>query len=87
MALAVDREKHLIEVPLVAWLRSTATQLAGNRLSELAAPLSHCLVSGHDSSSVQEILDIAEAKRDAIVKPDGVRDDLWVVANPCRRKQ
>jgi hypothetical protein len=82
VGLAVDREKHLIEVPLVAWLRSTATQLSGKRLPGLAAPLPHRLVRRHYSPLVQELLDITVAKRDAMLKSDGVREDLLLEPKP-----
>ena len=48
---AADPDEHLIEVPLVARLRSAAAQFVGEGLGELAAPLPNRLVADGDARS------------------------------------
>ena len=50
--LALDRQKHLIHMPLVAGPGTAATELIGILLAKLAAPLADRLI-GHDSRRVQ----------------------------------
>ena len=44
MNAPVNLEKHLIEVPPVAWSRTTMTQVVGISLTELEAPFSDSLI-------------------------------------------
>jgi hypothetical protein len=76
MPCAVDREKDLIQVPLVARLGAPATELIGIRLPELLAPLPDRFVGDDDSTSEQQLFDIAIAEAEAEVEPDAVADDL-----------
>src|SRR6516162_7688405 len=48
MALPVDRQKHLVEVPLVPWLGASTLQLIGVVLSKLETPLADGFVSDVD---------------------------------------
>jgi hypothetical protein len=75
MPRAVDREQDLIQVPLVARLGAPATELIGIRLPELLAPLPDRFVGDGDSTSEQQLFDIAIAEAEAIVQPDAMADD------------
>src|SRR5215510_7197232 len=44
VVIALDGEKHLVEIPLVTGSRPTATELVGVRLTKLAAPLADGLI-------------------------------------------
>jgi hypothetical protein len=43
VAIAMNRENHLVQMPLVAWLRTLAPQLIGLWLAECATPHLLCL--------------------------------------------
>ena len=73
---ASDFKKHLIEVPFITALRTLSTQLVGTVLAKFLAPLTNRLVGQHDPTLGHQLFDIAIAKREAIVEPDRVRDDL-----------
>ena len=60
--LALDRQKHLIHVPLVARPGTTATELSGILLAEFAAPLTNCLIGHGYATFQQELFDISEAQ-------------------------
>jgi hypothetical protein len=53
VALSFDRQKHLVHMPLIAWLRTAAAQLVGILLAELAAPLADSFVR-HDDSAFKQ---------------------------------
>src|SRR5687768_4992844 len=48
MALALDRQKHFIHIPLVAWPRTAATELISIPLTKLAAPFANRLIRYND---------------------------------------
>jgi hypothetical protein len=73
---ASDCKKHLIEVPCITALRTPSTQLVSTVLAKFLAPLTNRLVGQHDPTLGHQLFDIAIAKREAIVEPDRVRDDL-----------
>lgn len=50
---ALDRQKYLIQVPLVAWPRTAATELMSIRLTKLAAPFADRLI-GHGHAVFQQ---------------------------------
>jgi hypothetical protein len=52
MMLALDRQKHLIKVPLVTGPRTAATELIRIRLPEFAAPFANRFI-GHDHAAVK----------------------------------
>ncbi len=57
-ALAIDRQKHLIQVPLVTWMRTSAPELIGIRLPKLHTPLADRFI-GHDHPTCkQQLFDI-----------------------------
>ena len=72
----VDRERHFVQVPLVAVARMAPTKLACQQWAELAAPESDGLVTDLDPALGEQLLDIAVAEGEAVVQPDGVCDDL-----------
>src|SRR5215468_11158106 len=76
MALTINREKYLIQVPLVPWLRTSMLQLIGVVLSKLQTPLADGLVGHRDAALEQDFLHIAVAQREAIIEPDAMADDL-----------
>ena len=67
MVLPVDRQKHLVEVPLVPWLGASTLQLIRVVLSKLQTPLADGLVRHGDAAFEQELLYIAVAQREAII--------------------
>ena len=76
MAFLVDREKHLVQVPLVARPGPSMPELIGIGLPELQAPLPDGFI-GHDHpTGEQEFFDIAVAETEAEVQPDAIADDL-----------
>ena len=76
MLHSVDLEKDLVEMPLVARLRSFPSELVGVRLAELVAPAPDRLVAQLDSSECHHQLDIAKAHTEVEIDPYALRDDL-----------
>jgi hypothetical protein len=72
----VDRDEHLIEMPLVAWPRTPATELIRIRLPELPTPLTDGFVRHDDPTNEQEFFHIPVAEREAEIEPDGMVDNL-----------
>jgi hypothetical protein len=72
----VDREKHLIYMPLVAWPRTPTTELIGIRLPELPTPFADGFVRHDDPTNEQEFFHIPVAERKAEIEPDGMVDNL-----------
>jgi hypothetical protein len=85
MPFAVDGQKHLIQVPLVARPGPAASELMGIRLSEFPAPLPDRLVGDDDSTGEQQLFDIAVAEAEAKVQPDAMADDLGRKPMVCVR--
>jgi hypothetical protein len=77
--LALDRQKHLIHMPLVAKPRTTATELISILLAKFATPLANRLIGHADATLKQELFDIPEAQAEAKVQP-------YCVANNLHRK-
>jgi hypothetical protein len=73
---AVDFEKDLIKMPLVAGACTSPAQLVGILLPKGSAPLTEGLIGQHDSALSQQLFDITIAERESIVEPDRVADDL-----------
>src|SRR5262249_23249778 len=76
MAFAIDREKHLIEMPCISRARPTSLQLIGIRLPKRETSLADGLVSHGDAALEQELLHVVVAQREAIREPDAMADDL-----------
>ena len=74
--MLVDRERHFVQVPLVAASRMAPTKLGCNQWAELAAPQPDGLITDLDATFGEQLLDITVAEGEAMVQPDGVSDDL-----------
>jgi hypothetical protein len=72
---AVDRQEHLVEMPLVAGSGLAAAQPAGVFRPELGTPLPDRLVGDDHAADQHELLDLTEAQREAVIQPYAVRDD------------
>ena len=73
---AMDGEKDLIQMPLVARSGAPAAELIGIGLPELPAPMPDGFVGHDDPTREQELFDIAIAQAEAEVQPDAMADDL-----------
>ena len=74
--LPIDREKHLITVPLVAWLGAPALQLIGILLAKCATPLADGLIGRDHPTNKEKFLHIAVAEAELIIQPDPMADNL-----------
>src|SRR5215211_3987441 len=73
---AVNCKKHLIEVPFVAGLRTSSTQLVGRVLTELSTALADCFVGQHDATRGHELFHITITERESKVQPHSMADNL-----------
>jgi hypothetical protein len=73
---ALDADKHLIEVPCIAGLRSTTAQSPGEIGTELQAPVPDALVGHRDATLGQDQLDVTQAETEHVIQPDCMTDDL-----------
>jgi hypothetical protein len=73
---AVDRQKHLIQVPLVPWSGTTASQLVGIALTEFTPPFPDGFIRHNHPAGEQEFFDIAVAQAETELKLDAVADNL-----------
>jgi hypothetical protein len=64
---ALDPDKHLIEVPLVARLGMTAAQTISKALTEFLAPASHRLIGDDDPALSQKQLNIPQAEGEDMI--------------------
>src|SRR5215813_11283780 len=76
MPLTMDREKHLIQVPFVAWLGTSMFQPIRVVLPKLQTPLPDGLMGDIDPAFAQQFLHITIAQREAVIEPDPMADDL-----------
>src|SRR5262245_23200748 len=76
MTLALDRQKHFVEMPLVTGPRPSTTELIGIFLAKLTAPLANRVVGDDDSAFQEYLVDVAKAQAEPEVQPHGVADDL-----------
>jgi hypothetical protein len=76
MALPMDREEDFIQMPRVAWLRASASELIGIGLAEFPTSLANCLIGDDDPAREQQFFDIAVAQAEPEIEPDRVADDL-----------
>src|SRR5688572_17400998 len=66
MTLPVDRQKHLVQVPLVPWLGASPLQLIRIVLPKFSTPLADGFMGDVDTALEQEFLHVAVAQREAI---------------------
>jgi hypothetical protein len=89
MALAIDREEDFVEMPCVAGSGTSAPELGGRRLAELAAPFGDGFVGRDHPTGQQQLFDIAVAETEAEVQTDTVgnnfrRETMAFVGISCR---
>src|SRR5262245_47767858 len=76
MALPVDRQKDLVQVPLVTWLSASTLQLIHIVLPKLQTPLADGFMRDVDTAFKESLLHVAVAQGEAIIEPDAMVDDL-----------
>jgi hypothetical protein len=76
--LVGDSDHDLVEVPLVARARQPSTDLVGERLTELEAPLPYRFVAHDDAAGGQHLLDHAQAEH----HPNAIDKARFTVAVP-----
>jgi hypothetical protein len=76
MALTIDRQTHLVQVPFIPWPGTTAPELIGKILSKLPTPFAHHCMGHHDATGEQELFHIAIAEAETEIQPAPVADDL-----------
>ncbi len=76
MAFAIDREKHLIKMPLVPWLGAATLQPIRVILPKLETLLADGFMGDVDPACKQEFLHVAVAQGEVITQPDPMADDL-----------
>ena len=84
MITATHLDNHFIEVPTRTGVRTTATKIARNQLAELPEPASNRFVGNTDATIGQQILYITKPKREPVVEPDRMSDDLAQNDAVCR---
>jgi hypothetical protein len=76
VAFAVDREKDLIQAPLITWSRPPAPQLAAILLSNFPTQFSDRPMCDNDPTCEEEFFHISITEAESIVQPDAVPDNL-----------
>jgi hypothetical protein len=76
MASALNREKHLIEMPYITWSGTPAPELIGILLPKLAAPLTDGLIGHRDPTRKEQLFDITITQAEVEVQPDRMADNL-----------
>jgi hypothetical protein len=74
--IRIDREQHLVQVPLVARPARPLPQLMRVCLPTLPAPIEHRLIGQNDASFDHHLFDITIAQAISQVEPDTIADDL-----------
>src|SRR5262249_8842289 len=73
---AGDPHHHLVEMPAIAWPRTTLAQPSRDRGTEFQHPAPHRFVRDIESALGQQFLDIAVAQGEAKIQSNRVLDDL-----------
>ena len=76
VALFVDRDEHLIQMPCITRTGTAPTQSIRIGLAELPAPFADGFVRDDDAPGTQELFDVTVAQREAKIQLDSVADDL-----------
>ncbi len=76
MPSTLDVYEEFVEVPRIAQTTLSTPQLPSIVRTEFPTPLPNRLVGNYDSALCQKIFDVSEAQAEAVIKPDGVADDL-----------
>src|ERR671938_560870 len=74
--LARDLHANLVQVPGVSSTGQPATDLVGECLAELQAPLPHRLMADRDAARGEDLIHMTQAQRKAEIEPDRMADDL-----------
>jgi hypothetical protein len=77
VSFALNREKHLVQVPLVPRLRLSATELIGIGSPKLAAPLADGFIRHDHPAGEQEFFDITVAQAEAVIEPHAMADAFY----------
>jgi hypothetical protein len=88
--LALDCQKYLVEMSLVAGLGTAAMELIGIVLAKLTAPLANRLVGDGDSTFQEYLFDVAKAQAEPKIQPHRMADDLdrkAVILIGCRNRR
>src|SRR5262249_20455214 len=72
MPLPVDRQKDLVQMPLVPWLGASTLQLIRIVLPKLPTPLADGFMGDIDPAFEQQFLHVAIAQGEAVVEPDAM---------------
>jgi hypothetical protein len=75
-ALASDRDRHLVEVPLRARPGTKPAEVASESWPELEDPAPNRLIRQVEPALGQELLHVAVAQGEPEIEPDGVPDGL-----------
>jgi hypothetical protein len=76
VALLVERDEYLIQVPLVAWAGTPTPELIGILLPKFVTPLADRFIGHCDTTNKQEFFHVAVAEAESVVEPDAMADDL-----------
>jgi hypothetical protein len=76
VALAMDGEEDLIQVPFVARSGTPLAPLVGVGLPELSAPIPDRFIGQDDATCRHELFDVPVAEAKAKVQPDAMADNL-----------
>jgi hypothetical protein len=77
MLLTVNLYRNFIDVEGIAVASVFSFQATGINGSEFYAPQANRFTADCDTALSQEVLDVAVAQVEALVEPDGVRDNIW----------
>jgi hypothetical protein len=76
MTLAVDGQKHLIQMPLIARPRPSTPEPIRIVLPELPTPVADGVIGDVDAACEQELLHVTVAQVKAVVEPEPMADDV-----------
>ena len=73
--LAAEGDHVLVEVPFVGRCRSVAPDFGGNLSPKTLAPDPDAFIRNDHAALGQQILNIAQAQRKSMIRPDGIGND------------
>jgi hypothetical protein len=76
MTFAVNGEQDHIQMPRVAWLRASASELMGRDVAECPTPLADRLIDDNDAACEQACFPITVAEAEADIPPHRMADHL-----------
>ena len=77
MLLAIDFDEDFIDVESVAIASVLSLQSAGINGTEFDAPQANCFAANCDASLSENVFNIQMTQIEAIIEPDGIRNDIW----------